>query len=338
MRAIPSPTWRTVPTSARSVSTSNSSIRCFRIEVISSGRSFTRTPLSNCCQLSLQALEPAAHARVEPVRADLEDDSADQARVDGARRLDLAAGRLLDLRQQALRLVVRKLDRGRQLCVDDSFVLCDQALELARDVVEDARAAPVRQQEDEIAHEGLAAAEHVLEDRRLGTRVELRISQELSQLRHLLDSLRQLGDLGADRLELVRIERRAEERACVHAVDDCHSLASRTEKSSSPTASSISRRWSASSSDFRVTFSAATRLSSATSVRIRSSARRVSASICLRVSSSRRCRSVSVSSRIRRSFASATLRASTRMPSASFFAWPISLRCSSSSFRASSRA
>src|SRR4029078_4229172 len=38
---MPSPTWSTVPTSERSVSTSYCSIRCFRIEVISSGRSFT---------------------------------------------------------------------------------------------------------------------------------------------------------------------------------------------------------------------------------------------------------------------------------------------------------
>src|SRR5919197_2912201 len=38
---MPSPTWRTVPTSARSISTSYCSIRSFRIEVISSGRSFT---------------------------------------------------------------------------------------------------------------------------------------------------------------------------------------------------------------------------------------------------------------------------------------------------------
>ena len=36
----PSPIWRTVPTSERSVWTSYCSIRCFRIEVISSGRSF----------------------------------------------------------------------------------------------------------------------------------------------------------------------------------------------------------------------------------------------------------------------------------------------------------
>ena len=43
-RAMPSPTWRTLPTSERSVSTSNSLIRSLRIEVISSGRSFIRAP------------------------------------------------------------------------------------------------------------------------------------------------------------------------------------------------------------------------------------------------------------------------------------------------------
>src|SRR6266516_7376319 len=101
MRAMPSPTWRTVPTSARSVSTSYSSIRCFRIEVISSGRSFTRSPflmtLSCGCQLPAEALEPAAHARVETARAHLKHDPADQARIDLACRLDLAAGGLLDV-------------------------------------------------------------------------------------------------------------------------------------------------------------------------------------------------------------------------------------------------
>ena len=40
-RAIPSPMASTLPTSARSVSTSYSSMRCLRIDVISSGRSFT---------------------------------------------------------------------------------------------------------------------------------------------------------------------------------------------------------------------------------------------------------------------------------------------------------
>ncbi len=90
-RAIPSPTWRTVPTSARSVSTSYSWIRCFRIDVISSGRSFTKSPFSYRCQLAAEALQTAADARVEPVRPDLEHDPADQLGVDAAARLNLAA-------------------------------------------------------------------------------------------------------------------------------------------------------------------------------------------------------------------------------------------------------
>ena len=43
---MPSPTWSTVPTSARSVSTAKSSMRCLRMVVISSGRSFKTTPYS----------------------------------------------------------------------------------------------------------------------------------------------------------------------------------------------------------------------------------------------------------------------------------------------------
>ena len=79
-------------------------------------------------------------------------------------------------------------------------------------------------------------------------------------------------------------------------------------------------------------------VSSATSARICSSARRVSASIWRLVSSSRRWRSASVSSRTRSRCASATSRASARISSASPRAWPIRARCSSSSLRASSRA
>src|SRR5438876_286416 len=113
---MPSPTWRTVPTSARSVSTSYSSIRCFRIEVISSGRSFTQSPLlvlSCGCQLPPEALEPAADARVETARADLEHDPADQARIDLACHLDLTAGGLLDVLQELPCLLVGELDCRR---------------------------------------------------------------------------------------------------------------------------------------------------------------------------------------------------------------------------------
>ena len=75
MRAMPSPTWRTVPTSLRSVSTSNSRIRSFRIAVISSG---VVSPLSFVGSFAVsawshrvvaEALEAAADAPVGAERA-----------------------------------------------------------------------------------------------------------------------------------------------------------------------------------------------------------------------------------------------------------------------------
>src|SRR4249920_3568486 len=95
---MPSPTCSTVPTSDRSVSTSYCSIRDLRIEVISSGRSFTFSPSLPGDELVAETLQPAAHAGVHAQRTCLEDHAADQLGVDLARCLDRAAGGLLDLR------------------------------------------------------------------------------------------------------------------------------------------------------------------------------------------------------------------------------------------------
>src|SRR5919201_4764532 len=118
MRAIPSPTWRTVPTSERSVSTSNCSIRCLRIDVISSGLSFTSAPCGR--QFVSKSVEAAADAGVDAQRPGLKDDAADQAPVDGASGLDGAPGGLLDLANEVLRLRVAELDRRCQLDVEDA--------------------------------------------------------------------------------------------------------------------------------------------------------------------------------------------------------------------------
>jgi len=140
-------------------------------------------------------------------------------------------------------------------------------------------------------------------------------------------------------VELALFLRGLEERAGVDAVRDRYDrLPSSSEKSISASASSIKRRWSASVSDLRVIFSAASRLSRPTSSRIWPSACCVACSICRRVSSSLRRRSSSVSSRTRSRCESATRRASLRISSPSDFACPISFRCSSSRCRASSRA
>src|SRR5439155_20705280 len=100
MPATPSPTWRTVPTSARSVSTSYCSIRERRIDVISSGRSFISAPH----QLLSQSFESSTHARVRAIRTGLEHEASDERRIDAARRLHLSSCRLLDLPDDLPRL------------------------------------------------------------------------------------------------------------------------------------------------------------------------------------------------------------------------------------------
>src|SRR4029077_17450542 len=103
---MPSPTWSTVPTSARSVSTSKSLIRSLRMAVISSGRSFTVFLSGSRDEFSGEALQTAAHAGGDAQRAGLEDDAADQARIDVACRFDGAARRPLDLADDRARLVL----------------------------------------------------------------------------------------------------------------------------------------------------------------------------------------------------------------------------------------
>src|SRR3954462_4656185 len=132
---MPSPTCRTVPTSERSVSTSYCSILDLRIDVISSGRSFKASPsLARGRQISAESFEAAADAGVEAERSRLEDDAADQVRVDGARRVDRTAGGLLDLADDPPRLVVGKLMGRRHLDREPAFLGGHQARELALDL------------------------------------------------------------------------------------------------------------------------------------------------------------------------------------------------------------
>ena len=67
---MPSPSWRTVPTSARSVSTSYSSIRWRRIDVISSGRSFMLLSAPCRCECRGEVVRAgrarSRRARIEP--------------------------------------------------------------------------------------------------------------------------------------------------------------------------------------------------------------------------------------------------------------------------------
>src|SRR5581483_1014040 len=266
MRAMPSPICRTVPTSARSVSTSYCSIRCRRIEVISSGRSFTSLSAPHEC-LS-QSFQPSSHARVDAIRARLQHDAADEIGIDGPRRLDLPSRRLLDLRNDRARFRVGELARRRQLDGQAPLLARHQPLELGRDLVELADAALVRDDEQEVPEERLLVADEVLEDARLRARLELRVAQDRAQLRRLRDRRREVGDRLVHLREPPVLLRRREQRLGVDAMRYGYCCASSSrEKSSDPIASEISSRSRSASSVRPTTIEVASSVRSATSER-----------------------------------------------------------------------
>src|SRR5215471_280964 len=101
MRAMPSPTESTCPTSATSASVPKSAICCFRMAEISAARiSMTSNPLHR----KLQARELALERCIDHARADLDHKAADQTWIDPQIDRDLAANRLAQLLIDGLRL------------------------------------------------------------------------------------------------------------------------------------------------------------------------------------------------------------------------------------------
>src|SRR5215470_11438838 len=260
MRAMPSPTCSTVPTSARSVSTSNCSIRSLRIEVISSGRSFTSAPCG--CEFLAESVEPAAHAGVEPERAGLEDEASNQIGVDRAASLDLASGRLLDPAEDELELVVGQLVGGGELDFENARRGRHKPVELVGDPGERCSAALLREQAHEVDDELVGALGDPREDVGLHARVDLGVLEHDAQVVRPRDGVAQRVKVGLNRLDPTLLECSVVERAGVDALDGGYDLLpSSCEKSISASASSIRRRWSSASSDLRVIFSAAATLS-----------------------------------------------------------------------------
>src|SRR6266511_3134382 len=260
MRAMPSPTCSTVPTSERSVWTSYCSILVLRIDVISSGRSF-KGFLSSGWWSVLFAVVRAARAR--------------------SRRVDRTAGRLLDLGDDPLRLVLGQLERGRQLDGQPPLLLGHQPFELALDLAQLPAAVLLDGEQQEVAQQLVRPAEDVLEHLHFRARVELRVAEHRVELGHVVERRDEVAELLAHGREATVLLRGLEEGARVGAVGDAHAgvFSSSALKSSDSIASSISRRWSAASSTLPVTFETARTVSSATSCRITVSERAVSASI-----------------------------------------------------------
>src|SRR3954468_9640330 len=237
---MPSPTCRTVPTSARSVWTSYCSIRWRRIEVISSGRSFKALSAPHKC-LS-KSFQSSAHARIREVRARLQHDAADDRGIDLARRLDLSPGGLLDLLDDAACLVVRELARRRQLDRQPPLLARDQPLELARDVLDLAGAGRLRDDEQEVLEQLVVVPGEISEDAGLRRRFELRIPKNRAELGGLRDRVREVGERLVHLVQTAGVLRRLEQGLRINAVRSCYFPSSSREKSSVPIACEMSSR------------------------------------------------------------------------------------------------
>src|SRR3954451_9943783 len=214
-----SPISRTVPTSARSVSTSASAIRCFRIEVISSGRSFKFFSLA-VDQFFAELVEAAADARVGAHGAGLDDDAADDVGVDRTRGDDAPARGLLDLLDDLGGLLLRELDRGGELQLEDALFAREQPAELRVDRLGLGDSSLLREEVDEVEEDRVRAGEEVVERRELRLGLHLRVAEKPAQLVGL-------GERGRERVELlphardgVLVPGGLEKRLGVHTLDD----------------------------------------------------------------------------------------------------------------------
>ena len=133
MRAIPSATDSTVPTSVRSaLAVSIPSILSLRIDAISSGLISIGCSIASLRRLRdalSKFLQATADARVEDHVADLQDDAAEDLAVDATGELDLLTGLPLDLRR---RLSRRPPGRARPRWSRSRRAACSPASRAAR--------------------------------------------------------------------------------------------------------------------------------------------------------------------------------------------------------------
>ena len=100
--------------------------------------------------------------------------------------------------------------------------LRDERVELRADLRELARAALLRDEPDEVAHELVAVRRQLPEDVGLARRLDLRVAQERAQLGHLVHRAGERRKIGRDCVHAVGVLRGLEQRARVHAVGYCH--------------------------------------------------------------------------------------------------------------------
>ena len=168
--------------------------------------------------------EAAADARVKPQRAGLEDDPADQIRVDLAGGLHLAARCGFDLAEDPVEFIVRQLGCRRQLDVEDALRLRDERVQLVGDLGQLSRAAFLREEAEEVDDLVVRALRDPREDVGLGRRLDLGVREQRPQLRDRRDGVAQLLDLAVDELEPALVLRGLEQSARIDSVRSRYDL------------------------------------------------------------------------------------------------------------------
>src|SRR5438094_4551030 len=134
MRAMPSPTSTTVPTSTDSAFPSKRWICALMMSVISELFAISLSSRLAARELAGQALELRAQRCVDETVADLHARAADEPRVDRERGLDRLAAGALELSQDVGALALVQFERGGDLRVHDALASIDEIAERARDV------------------------------------------------------------------------------------------------------------------------------------------------------------------------------------------------------------
>src|SRR3954464_2466929 len=266
-RAMPSATDSTVPTSDRSAwSASSPWMRLLRMEVISSGlicmarvRGSLGKVLGGAGDLPAQQLEAAADGGVEHLVADAHDDAAEDVGLDRRRQLHLAAGLLGDLVADVLDDLLVELDGGGDLDRQQLVVVLPQGVVGAPGAQQRGHPVLLDQQLEEVDEDRLGVRDRLVQALGLLLGREVGREEEDLQVAILGERVGDLAQLLTHLVELAGVLGDLEQRARVDLGDLLHRYSfspASAAKSSSPTASSTSLRWSSSVSVLRVTFSA----------------------------------------------------------------------------------
>jgi hypothetical protein len=156
----------------------------------------------------------------------LQDETADQARVDLACCVDLPPGGFLDLSEDLARLVVRELVRRCELDREPAFLGRDERGELLVDARELGRASLLDDHEQEVPHQFVGVAEQLAERRLLRAKVDLGVFEQRAQLGDRARGLDEVAELLGDLADAVLLLRRVEEGTGVDAVRDGYDLTS----------------------------------------------------------------------------------------------------------------